>query len=333
MRQKTNLFLALVTVILIALAAACSKGTVTAPEPTATTALLVSDPVIVAAGDIACSPSNPRFNSGQGDGNYCQQLSTSDLVLEADPEAVLALGDLQYYCGSSETFLQSYDLSWGRFKAITRPVVGNHEYLTSPEGEEGADCTTANEGAAGYFQYFGSAAGQPDQGYYSFEVGSWHIIALNSQCSQTGGCSADSPQGQWLQADLAAHPADCTLAYWHIPLFSSGGRANSNSRAFWDLLYAANVDVILNGHDHTYERFAPQTPDGQLDEMTGIREFVVGTGGANPTPFVSIEPNSEIRDDQTAGILKLTLHPNSYDWEFVPEAGRPFRDVGTTTCH
>jgi Calcineurin-like phosphoesterase len=305
------------------LSVACSTQS---PELTAAE----DDPVIVAAGDIACSPTNNHFNGGLGDNtNNCRQLNTSNLVLAANPEAALALGDNQYDCGSYEAYLQSYDLSWGRFKSITKPAVGNHEYLTSGD----PDCTAANDGAAGYYRYFGSAAGDPSQGYYSFDVGTWHIIALNTQCRSAGGCSINSPQGQWLQADLAAHTNYCTLAYWHIPLFSSGGRANNNSRAFWEMLYAGNADLILTGHDHTYERFAPQASDGTLDERRGIREFVVGTGGSNPTSFVSVEPNSEVRNDETAGILKLTLHPTSYDWEFIPEAGKTFTDSGSTDCH
>jgi Calcineurin-like phosphoesterase len=314
-------------VSLLALTGACSSGS---EETTVTPTAAADDPVIVAAGDIACSPTNIHFGDGLGDGsNYCRQLFTSDLVLEINPVAVLALGDVQYECGSYQAILQSYDLSWGRAKSITHPAVGNHEYLTSGD----SDCTDANQGAEGYYQYFGSAAGDPSQGYYSFDVGSWHIIALNTQCNSAGGCSANSPQGQWLQADLAAHTNFCTLAYWHIPLFSSGGRANANSRPFWDLLYAAGADLILTGHDHTYERFAPQTPDGTLDDMGGIREFVVGTGGANPTPIETVQPNSEVRNDKTAGILKLTLHTTSYDWEFVPEAGKTFTDSGSTACH
>jgi len=292
-------------------------------------AAAASDPVIAAAGDIACDPTSSNFNGGNGSSNSCRQKYTSDLLVNAGLSAVLNLGDNQYYCGGYQAYLQSYDLSWGRVKSITHPSVGNHEYLTSG----GTDCTPANGGAAGYYNYFGSAAGAPGQGYYSFDVGAWHIIALNSNCTDAGGCSASSPQYQWLQADLAAHTNFCTLAYWHIPLFSSGGRAANNTKTFWQLLYNNNADLILNGHDHIYERFAPQDPTGAADPARGMRELIVGTGGSDHTSVVQIFPNSEVRNVDTYGILKLTLHATSYDWQFVPEAGKTFTDSGTGACH
>ncbi|HEX9516353.1 MAG TPA: DNRLRE domain-containing protein [Streptosporangiaceae bacterium] len=287
------------------------------------------DPVIATAGDIACDPSNSNFNGGNGAANSCRQMYTSNLLVGANLAAVLDLGDNQYYCGGYQAFLQSYGPSWGRVKSITYPAVGNHEYLTSG----GTDCTPANAGAAGYFAYFGAAAGQPGQGYYSYDIGTWHIIALNSNCGNAGGCGATSPQGIWLANDLKTHANFCTLAYWHIPLFSSGGRANNNSKTFWQLLYDNNADLILSAHDHTYERFAPQTPSGSLDTSRGIREFIVGSGGANHTSFVTIAANSEVRNASTFGVLEITLHPTSYDWQFVPEAGQTFTDSGTTACH
>jgi len=292
-------------------------------------ALAASDPVIAAAGDIACDPTNSSFNNGNGTSGSCRPKYTSDLLVNAGLAAVLALGDNQYYCGGYQAYLQSYNLSWGRVKSITHPAVGNHEYLTSG----GTDCTSANSGAAGYFNYFGSAAGSPSQGYYSFDVGTWHLIALNSNCSSAGGCGSTSPQGQWLAADLAAHTNFCTLAYWHIPLYSSGGRASSNTQSIWQTLYNNNVDVVLNGHDHIYERFAPQAPNATVDTARGIREFIVGSGGANHTSLATIAANSEVRNVDTYGILKMTLHPTSYDWQFVPEAGKTFTDTGTGNCH
>lgn len=291
-------------------------------------ALAAGDPVIAAAGDIACDPSSSSFNGGNGTSGACRQRYTSDLLVNGGYAAVLLLGDNQYYCGGYQAWLQSYDLSWGRVKSITRPSVGNHEYLTSG----GTDCTSANAGAAGYFRYFGSAAGQPSQGYYSFNVGAWHLIALNSNCSSAGGCGSSSPQGQWLQADLAANRNLCTLAYWHIPLFSSGGRASSNTQALWQILYNNNVEVVLNGHDHIYERFAPQAPNGTLDNARGVRQFTVGTGGSNHTSLASLAANSLVRNTDTFGVLKLTLHSTSYDWQFVPEAGKTFTDSGTASC-
>ena len=292
-------------------------------------AAAASDPVIAAAGDIACDPTNASFNGGQGSSSNCRQKYTSDLLVNAGLSALLDLGDNQYYCAGYQAFLQSYDLSWGRLKSITHPSVGNHEYLTSG----GTGCDSTNAGAAGYFNYFGSAAGTPGQGYYSFDVGTWHIIALNSNCTDAGGCSSSSPQYKWLQADLAAHTNFCTLAYWHIPLFSSGGHAAANSQSFWQLLYNNDADLILNGHDHIYERFAPQSPSGVLDTARGIRELIIGTGGADHTSIATIAANSELRNASTYGALKLTLHPTSYDWQFVPEAGKTFTDSGTGACH
>jgi hypothetical protein len=292
-------------------------------------AAAAGDPVIDAAGDIACDPATTAFNNGLGTSASCRQKYTSDLLVNMAPAAVLDLGDNQYYCGGYQAFVQSYDLSWGRVKSITHPSVGNHEYLTSG----GTGCTTANAGAAGYFQYFGAAAGAAGQGYYSFDIGTWHIIALNTNCGNAGGCGPSSPQYKWLQADLAAHTNLCTLAYWHIPLFSSGGRANANSQQFWNLLYTYNADLILTGHDHIYERFAPQTPAGALDPVNGITEFIVGTGGADHTSLTTIAANSLVRNASTYGVLKLTLHAASFDWQFVPEAGKTFTDSGSTACH
>jgi hypothetical protein len=288
-----------------------------------------SDPVIAAAGDIACDPSNGNFNGGAGSGSSCKMKAASDLLVGAGLAAVLPLGDNQYYCGGLAAFKASYDPTWGRVKSITRPAVGNHEYLTSG----GTGCDSSNAGARGYFTYFGSAAGAQSQGYYSYDVGAWHLISLNSQCSQAGGCSSGTAQGQWLANDLATHKNKCTLAYWHIPLFSSGGRASANTKSFWDQLYAAGAEIVLTGHDHIYERFAPQTPAGAADPARGIREWVVGTGGANHTSLATTFANSEVRNASTYGVLKLTLHATSYDWRFVPIAGSSFSDSGTGSCH
>ena len=286
--------------------------------------------MIAAAGDIACDPTASGFNGGNGGTNSCHEKYTSNIILDnSSVAAVLPLGDTQYYCGGYSAFLASYDPSWGRLKSLSFPAVGNHEYLTSG----GTGCDTGNSGAAGYFKYFGAAAGDPSKGYYSYDIGTWHLIALNTQCSRVGGCGATTPQGKWLRADLAAHPNQCVLAYWHIPLFSSGGRAAANSRSFWDALYAANADVVLSAHDHIYERFAPQTPTGARDPANGIREFVVGTGGANHTSLATLAANSEILNTNTFGVLELTLNPGSYSWQFVPEPGRSFTDAGSQSCH
>ncbi len=296
---------------------------------TSINAAAAGDPVIAAAGDIACDPGSSAFNGGLGTSSSCRQLYTSNLLVNAGLTAVLDLGDNQYYCGSDQAFNQSYDLSWGRVKSITHPSVGNHEYLTSG----GTGCNPSNAGAAGYFKYFGSAAGTPGEGYYSYNVGAWHLIALNSNCGNVGGCGSGSPQYTWLQSDLKANPNECILAYWHIPLFSSGGRAAPNSQPFWNLLYAAHADLILNGHDHIYERFAPQNPSGGLDTTNGIVEIISGTGGADHTSLSTIAANSLVRNTTTYGVLKLTLHASSYDFQFVPEAGQTFTDSGSAACH
>jgi hypothetical protein len=286
-------------------------------------------PIIAAAGDIACDPSSSSFRNGNGSTNSCHQKATSDLMVNANLAAVLALGDTQYYCGSLTAFMMSYNLSWGRLKSITHPAVGNHEYLTSG----GTGCTADNAGAAGYFSYFGAAAGNFGQGYYSFDIANWHLIALNSNCSNAGGCSPSSPQGRWLQADLLAHKNRCTLAFWHIPLYSSGGRAANNTQSLWNTLYNNNVDLVLEGHDHIYERFAPMNSTGVLDPVRGIRSFIVGTGGADHTSLPLIAANSEVRNADTFGVLMLTLRPNSYHWQFIPEAGKTFTDSGSGACH
>jgi len=185
-------------------------------------------------------------------------------------------------------------------------------------------------------RYFGAAAGEPKKGYYSYDLGEWHIIVLNSECADVGGCNAGSAEELWLRQDLKAHPAACTLAYWHKPLFSSGAAHGDDPevKPLWDALYAANADVVIGGHDHHYERFAPQDPSGNPDPQRGIREFVVGTGGKNShRRLASPERNSEVRQADTFGVLKLTLHPTSYDWEFVPETGKTFTDSGSGTCH
>jgi acid phosphatase type 7 len=214
-----------------------------------------------------------------------------------------------------------YDPTWGRVKAITRPIPGNHEYGTA--------------GAAGYFAYFGAAAGGPGASYYSFDLGGWHLVALDSNCGAVGGCGPGSPEEVWLAADLAAHAGACTLAYWHHPRFSSGPHGDDPTFVpFWADLHAARADVVLNGHDHDYERFAPQTPTGAPDPVNGIREFVVGTGGGSHETAGTPIASSEVLNATTFGVLKLTLHTSSYDFAFLPVAGSTFTDSGTgVPCH
>jgi hypothetical protein len=290
-----------------------------------------ADPVVGAAGDIACDPADANFNGGNGTASACHQRAVSDLLVQAQLSAVLALGDEQYECSGLSAFGPSYDPTWGRLKSITYPATGNHEYLTSG----GTNCD-ASGNAGGYFAYFGAAAGDPTKGYYSFDLGTWHLITLNSNCAKVGGCGVGSPQEVWLRNDLATHSNTCTLAYWHNPRFSSGGVGNDSTfQPFWQDLYNANAELVLTAHDHEYERFAPQNASNPpaLDQMRGIREFVVGTGGKTHTAFATIRANSEVRNNDTFGFLKLTLHPSSYDWQFVPEPGKTFTDSGSTACH
>ena len=260
---------------------------------------------------------------GAGDIADCTDLSGAEAtakLLEANPGTVMALGDLAYPDGTAENF-KCYDKTWGRVKDRTRPAVGNHEFHSS--------------GATYYFKYFGAAAGDPKTGYYSYDLGTWHVVVLNSECKEVGGCEAGSPQEKWLRADLTAHPVGCTLAYFHKPRFSSGLNHGNDEEVtpLWQALYDFNAEIIVNGHEHDYERFAPQDPNGKADPKRGIREFVVGTGGKNHREFGFHKPNSELRNNDTFGVLKLILKQLGYEWKFLPEAGKTFTDSGSGSCH
>jgi len=286
-------------------------------------------PIVGVGADMACAPTDPSFNNGEGRPGFCRQKLTSDLLLRSDLAAVLAIGDLQYERGEYANFQAAYEPSWGRLKALTRPALGNHEYGT-PQ-------------AAGYFDYFNGPgvasgpAGDRDKGYYSFDVGSWHLVALNSECLRVGGCGPSSPQIRWFEADLAAHPASCTLAYWHRPRFTSGRNADNaedgNMGPAWDSAYAGNVDLILNGHEHFYERFAPQTPEGAFDGARGIRQMIIGNGGRSRHAFVTVTPNSELRDNATLGVTELTLRDGAYDWRSIGAPSGRVADSGSGACH
>jgi calcineurin-like phosphoesterase family protein len=284
------------------------------------------DPVVAAAGDIACDRASGTTT--------CHQMQTSNLLVGGNLAAVLALGDNQYDCGGYDAFQQFYEPTWGRVKSIIHPALGNHEYETSGTG---CDATGS---ATGYFDYFNGVgnlngpAGERGKGYYSFDVGAWHLIAINSQCSKVS-CSAGNPQETWLRADLAAHPDRCTLAYWHHSRFSSGATHGDHPglTALWQALYDNGADIVVSAHDHIYERFAPQTPGGVADWARGIRQFVVGTGGKVLHNIGTAKPNSEVREAGTFGVLELTLRPDSYRWEFRPESGVTFSDTGSATCH
>lgn len=304
-------------------------------------------PVLVGAGDIArCyEPDNPTRITPPG----ATAAAATARLLDRIPGTVMAVGDNAYELGSPVDYALCYHPTWGRHRSRTRPAAGNHEYLTP--------------GAAGYFAYFGLRAAPP-LGYYSYDLGSWHVVVLNStpqvyacwppeieegrppdfpspppapdEPGPAAGraCAGDVAQQAWLAADLATHPARCTIAYFHHPRFSSGLHGNHyQMQRIWDILYANGADVVVSAHDHDYERFAPQDPDGDADPARGIREFVVGTGGAELRGFGEIQPNSEARSDDTYGVLALALDEGRYGWAFVPVPGGAFRDEGAGECH
>jgi hypothetical protein len=276
----------------------------TSPAPTADD---VSQPVtLVGAGDIATC-------EGKEDEKTAK-------LLDGIEGTVFTLGDNVYDAGTTSQYKECYEPTWGRHKARTKPAAGNHEYRTDE--------------AAPYFRYFGDVAGKPGEGYYSYELGAWHIVVLNSNCKYVGGCDSGSPQDRWLQADLSAHQALCTLAYWHHPRFSSGNYKNDTMmQPIWETLYANGVDVVMSGHDHNYQRYALLAPDGSPDPLHGIRQFVVGTGGKNHYKIKNPPPTLQKYNDNTSGVLKLTLKSDSYEWDFIPIEGGKFQDPGRDKCH
>jgi len=264
-----------------------------------TAAEAATGPVFTAAGDI--------------DG--CNAGADTAKLVGKTTGPVATIGDNAYPSGSASDFAKCYDPTWGAFKDRTHPVAGNHDYDVSK--------------ATPYYQYFGAAAGAPGSGWYSYDVGSWHVVALNSNCDDVD-CGK---QANWLDSDLTAHPAACILAYWHHPRFTSGTSGGNDAvGAFWKVLYAHDATLVLNGHDHDYERFAPQDPSGHADPAHGIREFVVGTGGASLGGFAGVAPNSQVRNNGTYGVIELTLGDGGYDWRFVATPGSHFTDSGSDTC-
>lgn len=262
-------------------------------------------PILLAAGDIADCTSNGA-------------LLTARLV-ESRPGTVAALGDTAYPAGSASDFARCYNPTWGRFKARTRPAIGNHEYLTA--------------GANAYFAYFGSRSA-PTGGYYSYELGRWHIVVLNSECDQIGGCASGSTQMRWLRNDLARHPARCTLAYWHQPRFSSGLHGpNEALQPIWAALAKAGADIVLNGHDHNYERFAPLNAAGRIDPAYGMREFVVGTGGGPLRAVAGASYGSRKIITYKWGVLRLKLDANRAYWRFLSTPNGRVLDSGSSACH
>ncbi|HVL53673.1 MAG TPA: metallophosphoesterase [Vitreimonas sp.] len=257
---------------------------------------------------------------GAGDIAECGDLddeATADLI-DQIPGTVFAAGDTAYPNGSTRDFRECYEPSWGRFKERTRPVPGNHEYATS--------------GAAGYLEYWGDIAAPDGVTWYAWDAGSWRVLMLDSQCGEVGGCGPESPQARWLRDELDASDARCTLAISHHPRFSSGFHGGDRAMTtFWQLLHEAGAELVVSAHDHSYERFAPQAADGRAD-ATGPRQFVVGTGGGRLRSILRATANSEIREAGTFGVLRLALGADRYQWDFIPVAGRTFRDSGTGVC-
>jgi hypothetical protein len=284
-----------------------SSGRPSASESAAPFPSASGDPVLVGAGDIA---------SCNLDGD-----EATARLLDGIAGTVFTAGDNAYDNGSASDFAECYEPTWGRHKARTRPAAGNHDW--------------ASTDAQGYRGYFGPSAVNTDgDTWYSYELGHWHIVVLDANCGRVGGCGPDSDQGRWLAADLADHPATCTLAVWHQPRFSSGDEHGNDPSVdpFWRALYAAGADVVVNGHDHDYERFAPQDPDGREDRRRGIRQFVVGTGGAVIRGFDEPVANSELRVATSPGVIEFTLHPRSYNWRWIPTTDTA-SDSGSAPCH
>lgn len=298
----------------------CSRPSTGPSTPTGPTAPPVGPPSV----PTPIPPSfSPQIFVGAGDIAICGGNSEGTArLLDNIGGTIFTLGDNAYPNGSRENYRDCYEPSWGRHKDRTFPTPGNHEYQTP--------------GAGPYYEYFRNA-GTPGLGYYSYDLPPlgrprWHIISLNSEPPVASGGAQDA----WLRADLAANAdAKCTLAYWHHPLFTSGPNGeNVHMRPTFRALYDANADVVLNGHDHLYERFAPQDPGGAPDPARGIRQFVVGTGGVPFYQFTSRKPNSEVQVTGvgTTGVLKLTLLQDTYEWEFIT-TGSGTRDSGSGSCH
>jgi len=295
----------------------------TTPTTTvSTTSTGSGDPVIVAAGDVACAANDPSFNGGSGTASACRSKYTEQLIQKLNPVALLPLGDEQYNSGSPADFSASYAKTWGLSKSISKPIVGNHEYGTSKAG--------------GYFGYFGSLAGPTGKGYYSYNIGAWHLVAINTECTRIDGavgCAKDSPQEKWLKADLAAHPNKCTLVYGHRPRWASSSFASADIAPLVDDMVAAHVDLYLTGHAHSYERFNPQNASGgaAASGTYGLTQLTVGTGGAFYTGIGTVAANSAVRQKNLFGVEKLVLHSSSWDYSFIPE-NSTWTESGTGTC-
>ncbi len=290
--------------------------------------------VVAAVGDMACDPSDRAWRYGDGTASACAQKRVSDEVLsDVSVQAVLGLGDYQYDCGDPADYAVSYSPTWGRLDGLMNPVAGNHEYKTGND-VYGQPCPTTNATAAGFFSYF--AASHPEtKGHFSFDLGTWHIVALNANCAKAGGCSASSAQTKWLTADLDATTQPCVLAYWHQPRFTGLGKQGGKIKAYvpwWDTLYAHHADVVLNGHIHNYQRYPALDPTGAPDPVNGITEYVIGTGGealAGHSLAVTPQP---LAYDKSFGYLRLSLEPAGWTAEFINDSGQVL-DTSAGVCH
>lgn len=305
-----------------------THGPKTTPRPTAAPPTLAPTLAPSPGGSvqptIPPSPAPPAIMVGAGDIASCASSGdeATAALLGSIGGTVFTLGDNVYDNGTSTEYTNCYGPSWGvpQIKDRTKPVPGNHEYNTP--------------GATGYYGYFGAAAADPAKGYYAYDQGAWRVYVLNSNCAPIGGCGTGSAQELWLRSDLTANPRACVLAMWHHPRFSSGEHGSSTAtQDLWQALYDFNADVVLAGHDHSYERFAPQTATGALDNARGIVEIVVGTGGRSHYAFGTIRSNSLVRNGDTYGVLRLALSAGSWSFDFIPQAGKIFTDSGTGTCH
>ncbi len=283
--------------------------------------LEAANPILVGAGDIAkCGGTLKRAEATAS--LLDQVVAQASRQTPPQPVVVFTLGDAVYPRGREKEFRKCYEPTWGRHLERTRPAIGNHEY-GSGRGEA-------------FFEYFGEAAGPPGLGYYSYDLGNWHIVVLNSACRRAGGCEPESTQYQWLEQDLKQNGRRCTLAYFHHPLWSTGPHGQKNEmQPLYELLYEFGVEAALAGHDHHYERFAPQDPSGAADPR-GVRQFVVGTGGRGGRWFLRERPrggpNSEVARSGVFGVLKLELQPDAYTWEFL-SIDKSFQDSGSQGCH
>jgi uncharacterized repeat protein (TIGR01451 family) len=304
-------------------------GVAHASDPT------TGDPVIAAVGDMACAPEDAHFNGGAGQSFNCGEAVTS-ARMEQDPtiDMLLGLGDYQYGCGDPAEYALSYNPTWGFFNHMIDPTVGNHEYATTTNSATGTPCPDANLSAEDYFNYFGAAAHPGTAGEYSFNVGKWHLISLNGNCKNNGvgGCGASAAQTQWLTADLDANTQPCVMAYWHQPRWTATASNASPYAPWWDVLYQAHVDVVLNGHIHTYARFAMLNPSAQVDTTNGIREVIVGTGGESLQLAAPTSNPFPVANFRNFGYLRMVLHPTGYDAQFITSAGA-VKDSFSGTCH